>query len=299
MSVVMPALDEEETVGAAVASVLPLTDGPVPLVDELIVMDSGSTDRTVERAAEAGARVVPATDVLPELPPITGKGEVMWRSLAVTTGDIVCYVDSDIIGDSSNTVCALLGPLLIDRSIGLVKGFSDAARSEIGQVDIGGGPLTELLTRPLLAALRPDLTTVIRPLTGQFAATRALLESVPFAVGYGVDIGLLLDAHAALGLDGLAQASVGSWKNRPRPVEHHQAMSHQILAAVLRRSGISAGDGAFLRFVKGHDGAWASRSSQVEIIDRPPMCQVERRGAVQADLMWSGAPCQTVDAVLR
>ncbi len=123
VSVVLPALDEEATVGAIVAAIVPLTRGPAPLVDELVVMDSGSADRTTTVAAAAGARVVLRTDVVAHLPPVPGKGEVLWRSLAATTGDIICYLDSDLVDFDPAFVPALLGPLLTEPHVGLVKGF--------------------------------------------------------------------------------------------------------------------------------------------------------------------------------
>lgn len=217
VAVVLPALNEQATVGAIVTAILPLTLGRTPLVDELVVMDSGSTDRTIEVAAAAGARVVRRTDVLPELEPLPGKGEVLWRSLAATTGDIVCYLDSDLVDFDPAFVPSLLGPLLTERGVGLVKGFyRRPLRLETAQVDTGGGRVTELLVRPLLAALRPEVAGIVQPLGGEYAGTRDLLESVPFAAGYGVEIGLLLDTVDRLGLDGLAQVNLGVRKHRNR-----------------------------------------------------------------------------------
>ena len=277
VSVVLPALDEEATVGPIVAAILPFTLGPDPLVDELVVMDSGSTDRTIEVATAAGARVVRRTDVVTELEPLPGKGEVLWRSLAATTGDVVCYLDSDLIDFDPAFVPALLGPLLAEEGVGLVKGFyRRPLRLETSEVDTGGGRVTELLVRPLLAALRPELAGVVQPLGGEYAGTRELLESLPFAAGYGVEIGLLLDTHAARGLDAIAQVNLGVRKHRNRSLLQLGVMARQILAAALSRCGIEDAGGALTQFVQ-VGGEWLPSSTAVVVADRPPMQQVRKR----------------------
>ncbi len=285
ISVVLPALDEEETVGAIVAAIVPLTTGPEPLVDELVVVDSGSTDRTVERAAAAGARVVLRTDVLADLDPIPGKGEVLWRSLAATTRDLRVYLDSDLVDFDPGFVPALLGPLLTVPGVELVKGFYRRPlrleTSDAEALDSGGGRVTELLARPLLAALRPELSGIVQPLGGEYAGTRELLESVPFAAGYGVEIGLLLDAHARLGLAGLAQVNLGVRKHRNRSLLQLGAMARQILAAALARCAADAGcaldSGADLvQFVQ-VGGEWLPSSTCLQVGERPPMRDVLAR----------------------
>ncbi|GAA1288154.1 glucosyl-3-phosphoglycerate synthase [Pseudonocardia aurantiaca] len=274
VSVVLPALDEEATVGAIVTAILPLTLGPAPLVDELVVVDSGSTDRTVEVATAAGAKVVHRTDVLPELEPVPGKGEVLWRSLAATTGDIICFLDSDLVDFDPGFVPALLGPLLTEPQVELVKGFyRRPLRLETKETDTGGGRVTELLVRPLLAALRPELAAVVQPLGGEYAATRRLLESVPFAAGYGVEIGLLLDTYAKLGLEGLAQVNLGVRKHRNRSLLQLGVMARQILAAALARSDVPDARGALTQFLQ-VDGEWLPTSTSVNMSERPPMCEV-------------------------
>jgi glucosyl-3-phosphoglycerate synthase len=274
VSVVLPALDEEATVGAIVAAIVSLTTGPAPLVDELVVMDSGSTDRTVEVAAAAGARVVLRTDVVPELEPRPGKGEVLWRSLAATSGDVICYLDSDLVDFDPGFVPALLGPLLVERGVGLVKGFyRRPLRLETTQADTGGGRVTELLVRPLLAALRPELAGIVQPLGGEYAGTRSLLESVPFAAGYGVEIGLLLDTFSSLGLEAIAQVNLGVRKHRNRSLVQLGVMARQILAAALGRLGVSDAGGPLVQFLQ-VDGEWLPNSTAVAVADRPPMREV-------------------------
>jgi glucosyl-3-phosphoglycerate synthase len=279
VAVVLPALDEEATVGAIVAAVLPLTRGPQPLVDELVVVDSGSTDGTVAVAAAAGARVVRRDEVLTDLEPVPGKGEVLWRSLAATTSEIVCFLDSDLVDFDPGFVPALLGPLLTEPGVELVKGFyRRPLRLETAEADTGGGRVTELLVRPLLAALRPELAGVVQPLGGEYAGTRALLESLPFAAGYGVEIGLLLDTHAARGLDALGQANLGVRKHRNRSLLQLGAMARQILAAVLDRCATPAGaipdaGGPLVQFVA-LDGEWLPVVTPVQVVQRPPMREV-------------------------
>jgi len=264
VSVVLPALDEEATVGRVVASVRPLLGS---LVDELVVVDSGSTDRTIMVAAAAGARVVRRTDVLADLEPLPGKGEVLWRSLAATTGDLLVFIDSDLVDPDPGFVPALLGPLLTEPDVQLVKAFY---RRPFGDEGSGGGRVTELMARPLLSALRPELSGVIQPLAGEYAGTRALLESVPFAAGYGVEIGLLLDAYAMLGLAGLAQVNLGVREHRNRPLAELGQMARQILTTTLARCGIEPAPGGLTQFLQ-VAGEWLPDTTNVPATDRPPM----------------------------
>jgi glucosyl-3-phosphoglycerate synthase len=268
VSVVLPALDEEATVGAVVASIRPLVG---TLVDELVVLDSGSTDRTAEVAAAAGARVVGRTDVLSELEPLPGKGEVLWRSLAATTGDLLVFVDSDLVDPSPDFVPTLLGPLLLEPDVALVKGFYRRPLTGEDAAGSGGGRVTELMARPLLSALRPELSGVIQPLSGEYAGTRALLEAVPFAAGYGVEIGLLLDAHSIVGLAGIAQVNLGVRRHRNQPLAALGLMARQILGTALARCGLLAdGAGELTQFVQ-VAGEWLPDTAGVEVTDRPPM----------------------------
>ncbi|MFN2495957.1 MAG: glucosyl-3-phosphoglycerate synthase [Pseudonocardiaceae bacterium] len=274
VSVVLPALNEEATVGAVVGELRPLLGG---LIDELVVMDSGSTDRTVAVARAAGARVVHRTDVLPELEPWPGKGEVLWRSLAATSGDLLVFIDSDLVDFDAGFVPALLGPLLCYRRIAppvqLVKGFyRRPLRMESVEVGTGGGRVTELLARPLLNALRPELAGVVQPLGGEYAASRAFLESVPFAAGYGVEIGLLLDGHTRYGLDGLAQVNLGVRKHRNRSLLELGVMSRQILGAALPRCGVAEvpGSEGITQFMQ-LGTRFMPTESGVLVADRPPM----------------------------
>ncbi|XVS65307.1 glucosyl-3-phosphoglycerate synthase [Actinosynnema sp. CA-299493] len=270
VSVVLPALDEEATVADVVSVVRPLLG---TLVDELVVVDSGSTDDTAARAAAAGARVVHRTDVLPDLPPRPGKGEVLWRSLAATTGDLVVFLDSDLVDPDPDFVPALLGPLLTRAGVHLVKGFY---RRPLRLESTGGGRVTELAARPLLNALRPELAGVVQPLGGEYAGTREFLESVPFAPGYGVEIGLLLDAHTRYGLAGIAQVNLGVRKHRNRDLRQLGPMAAQIAVTALRRCGVPVASSTLTQFVP-FDGEWLPSPVDVPAEDRPAMRSVFQR----------------------
>lgn len=273
VSVVLPALDEVGTVGALVEGVLPLTRGDSPLVDELIVLDSGSTDATREVAAQAGARVVCREDVLPGTEIRPGKGEVLWRSLAATTGDLVVFMDSDLVDvDPGFLVPALLEPLLERPEVRLVKGFyRRPLRLGSTEAETGGGRVTELLVRPLIAALQPKLGRVVQPLGGEYAASRELLESLPFAAGYGVEIGLLIDTVHGHGLDAIAQVNLGVRKHRNRSLLELGVMSRQILAAVLQRTDAGLDGGAPITQFHQRTGGWFPVDHHVEVRERLPM----------------------------
>jgi glucosyl-3-phosphoglycerate synthase len=268
VSVVLPALNEEATVAEVIASIMPLRG---TLVDELVLLDSGSTDRTAERAAAAGATVISREQAVPELAPMPGKGEVLWRSLAVTSGDLIAFVDSDLIDPDPMFVPKLLGPLLTADGVHLVKGYYRRPLSQGGAVDAnGGGRVTELVARPLLAALCPELCSVLQPLGGEYAGTRELLTSVPFAPGYGVEIGLLLDTYDLHGLGAIAQVNLGVRKHRNRPLSDLGVMSRQIVGTMLGRCGVKDSGAPLLQFSL--DGAdFVPVDTDITLTDRPAM----------------------------
>jgi glucosyl-3-phosphoglycerate synthase len=277
ISVVLPALNEEETIESVIESISPLVDG---LVDELIVLDSGSTDDTEIRAVAAGARVVSREQALPEVPIRPGKGEALWRSLAATCGDIVVFVDSDLINPHPMFVPWLVGPLLTGDGVHLVKSFyRRPLNAAAGAGDTGGGRVTELVARPLLAALRPELGSMLQPLGGEYAATRELLTSVPFAPGYGVEIGLLVDTFDRLGLDAIAQVNLGVRAHRNRPLAELGAMSRQVIATLLSRCGIPDSGVGLTQFVADGPGGYgySQHTSPVSLADRPPMQAIRPR----------------------
>jgi glucosyl-3-phosphoglycerate synthase len=271
VSVVLPALDEEETIESVIDSISPLVDG---LVDELIVLDSGSTDDTEFRAIAAGARVVSRERALPEVPVRPGKGEALWRSLAATRGDIVVFVDSDLIDPHPMFVPWLVAPLLTCNGVHLVKSFY---RRPLGPGATGGGRVTELVARPLLAALRPELGCILQPLGGEYAASRELLTSLPFAPGYGVEIGLLVDTFDRLGPDAIAQVNLGVRAHRNRPLPELGTMSRQVIATLLSRCGIPDSGVGLTQFVADNSFGYTAHTSPVSLVDRPPMNGLMRR----------------------
>ncbi|MEV5845901.1 glucosyl-3-phosphoglycerate synthase [Streptomyces sp. NPDC048179] len=271
VSVVLPALNEEETVGDIVAVIRHDLMQQAPLVDEIVVVDSGSTDRTAEVAAAAGARVVHRDTILPRIPAVPGKGEVLWRSLLVTTGDIVCFIDADLRDFSSDFVSGIVGPLLTDPGVDLVKAMYDRPLAgAAGQ----GGRVTELMARPLLNMHWPQLAGFVQPLGGEYAARRSLLEQLPFPVGYGVELGMLVDALHLVGLDALAQVDVGVRKHRHQDGQALGRMS----AAIYRTAQLRLARGHLIRpsltqFERGEDG-FEPRTYSVDTEERPPMAEI-------------------------
>ncbi|ATD71657.1 MULTISPECIES: glucosyl-3-phosphoglycerate synthase [Gordonia] len=277
VSVVLPALNEEETVADVIATIMPLYG---TLVDELIVLDSGSTDATAERALAAGAQVITREEAVPELEPVKGKGEVLWRSIAATTGDIIAFVDSDLIDPDPMFVPKMLGPLLVNPEIHLVKGYYRRPLRTGGTQDAnGGGRVTELVARPLLASQKPDLTAVLQPLGGEYAGTREMLSSVPFAPGYGVEIGLLIDTYDRYGLAGIGQVNLGVRTHRNRPLIELGVMSRQIVGTLMRRCGIEDSGVGLTQFTAEPDGSFTPHTTEVYLEDRPPMNTLRSMGS--------------------
>lgn len=276
VSVVLPALNEEETVGDIVSVIRRDLMARAPLVDELVVVDSGSTDRTSAVAAAAGARVVHRDAILPRIPAVPGKGEVLWRSLLVTRGDVVCFVDADLREFSADFVTGIVGPLLTDPEVQLVKAMYDRP---LGTAAGQGGRVTELMARPLLNMHWPQLAGFVQPLGGEYAARRSLLEQLPFPVGYGVELGMLVDALHLVGLDALAQVDVGERLHRHQDGQALGRMS----AAIYRTAQLRLARGHLLRpsltqFERGADG-FEPRTYSVDTEERPPMTEIAEYAA--------------------
>ncbi|WP_439378564.1 glucosyl-3-phosphoglycerate synthase [Amycolatopsis lexingtonensis] len=230
VSVVIPARNEEATVGAIVAAIREELLGL--LVDEILVVDSHSTDATAEVAAAAGADVVAQDAVFPDLGGLPGKGEALWKGVAATTGDLVVFVDGDLHDFTTDYVTGLLGPLLVDPSVAYVKGFY---HRPLGTEADGGGRVTELVARPLLNMFWPELAGFVQPLAGEYAGRREVLESIPFVANYGVEIGHLIDLLELRGLDALAQVDLGHRAHRHQSTQALGRMSGQIMQTLFDR----------------------------------------------------------------
>jgi glucosyl-3-phosphoglycerate synthase len=276
VSVVLPALNEEQTVGAIVSAIITQLAGP-GLVDEVVVADSGSTDATVEVARAAGARIVHREDVLASIPPLPGKGEVLWRSLAATDGDLICFVDADLKQFSPAVVRGVLGPLLDDPAVHLVKAAYDRPLADGTTVHpAGGGRVTELVARPLLNLYWPQLAGFVQPLGGEYAGRRDLLESLPFPCGYGVEFGLLVDAYTALGLNALAQVDAGERHHRHQNEHALGRMAAEVLqVAQARLGGPPPVATELTQFIRSGVG-FAPTTRDMAVIERPPLRSLRR-----------------------
>ena len=278
VSVVIPARDEEATVGGVVGAIAGAFL-PCGLVDELVVMDSDSTDRTAEVATAAGATVHRSRDVAAGLGAYPGKGEALWKSLLVTTGDILVFVDADLTRWGTHFVTGLLGPLLdpAERTL-LVKACYDRA------VDgpVGGGRVTELVARPLLNLWWPELALVAQPLAGEWAASRSLLETLPIPVGYGVELAVLIDTAQRNGTGAIAQVDLGERAHRNQPDADLAVMAAELLLVAERRrvpsadvacpgAGEQRPAGTGLRQFIREDGALRARLRAVPCAERPPV----------------------------
>lgn len=284
ISVVLPARNEEETVGEIVAAVRRDLMEAAPLVDELVVIDSRSVDDTAAQAVRAGAKVFAQDEILPEMhdPRCDGKGEALWKSLAVTTGDLVVFVDADLREFRTSFVTGLLGPLLADPSVAYVKACYD--RPLLGALEpdaaTGGGRVTELVARPLLNLHWPLLAGFVQPLAGEYAGRRAVLERVPFVTGYGVELGLLIDLLHLVGLDALAQVDLGRRVHSHQSTEALGGMAGQIMHtawARLERQDkvipLHTPSAELVQFERG-TGGHQPITRNVGVAERPPMVGV-------------------------
>lgn len=266
VSVCIPARDEALTVGPIVAALRTELVDRAPLVEEVLVVDDGSEDATVTVAAEAGATVVAAADVLPGCGVGGGKGEALWKALGAAKGDVLAFCDADLRAFDPALVVGVLGPLLTDDTVAFVKGsYHRPFAGVLGE----GGRVTELVARPVLAMFFPHLVGVHQPLAGEFAGRRDVLEQVPFVQGYGVDLALLIDIAGRWGVEAIAQVELGVRTHRNRSLQELGGQAAAVLATALGRAGIpGAADNQVVLRRPGFDPV------TIDTGERPPIASV-------------------------
>jgi glucosyl-3-phosphoglycerate synthase len=234
ISVCLPARECAATVAQVVGALVPLQQAGA--IDEVVVIDAGSRDGTAALAQDAGARVYQEAELLPEFGPVQGKGDAMWRALSVLAGELVCFLDADTHDLSAHFATGILGPLVCEPGVSFVKGFYRRPFEHEGiSLPEGGGRVNHLVARPALALFYPELAGVRQPLAGEVAARRELLEMLPFTTGYGVEIGMLLDAWDLLGGEGVAQVDLDVHSNTHQPLSSLSSMAQTVLAAIAVR----------------------------------------------------------------
>jgi len=299
VSLVLPTLDEEETIGPIVRRAIRELMGRVPLVDEILVIDSQSTDRTREIAEAEGARVVQHPDVLARYGSFRGKGEALWKSVFETSGDIIVWADTDVRNWHPRMVYGTIGPLLHEPRLQYVKGYYQRPIVSDGVLkEGGGGRVTELVARPLINLFFPELSGLIQPLAGEYAGRRALLETIPFFTGYAVEIGHLIDAAERVGIEGLGQVDLERRVHRNQELEGLSRMSFVILQAVMKRLEerrkvrLFAEMGSTMKLPRSGRGRLALEVIELADQERPPMIRIpeylERRRALGLSDAGSG-----------
>ncbi|HSG42679.1 MAG TPA: glucosyl-3-phosphoglycerate synthase [Anaerolineales bacterium] len=281
ISLALPALNEEETVGKVITTIQKNLMKEVPLIDEIVLMDSNSTDRTRQIAKELGVEVHIHQHTLPEMGSRPGKGEALWKSLLVTKGDIIAWIDTDIVNIHPRFVYGIIGPLLLNSNIQLVKGFYRRPLKVGDKVQAGGGGrVTELTARPLLNLFYPELSGVVQPLSGEYAGRREALERSTFFSGYGVETGLVIDIFEQFGLSAIAQVDLLQRIHHNQELEALGKMSFAIIQAVLRkleprfeRSFIEEINRT-MKLIKYNKGGYHLELEEVAERERPPMITI-------------------------
>jgi glucosyl-3-phosphoglycerate synthase len=294
VSLVLPTLNEEETIGVIVARVRRDLMERHQVVDELLVIDSDSTDGTRAAAEAEGARVVIHSQVLPEYGTFRGKGEALWKSLYETWGDIVVWADTDVRNWHPRMVYGTVGPLIADERLQYVKGYYRRPIVEGGVLkEGGGGRVTELVARPFINLFFPELSGLIQPLSGEYAGRRSLLETIPFFTSYAVEMGHLLDVSERVGLEGLGQVDLERRIHRNQDIEGLSRMSFVIMQAMAKRleerrkASIFAETGSTMKLPRSGHGRLGLEVIELADRERPPMIRIpeyleKRRAAGEA-----------------
>lgn len=281
ISLCIPTLNEERTIGKEVVIFKSELMNRYPLIDEIAIIDSGSKDRTLEVASSFGADTYLAEDILPEEGAMRGKGENLWKAIYQLKGDIIVYIDADIKNIHPRFVYGLIGPLIQRPEVSYVKAFYDRPLAFSGSVrPSGGGRVTEILTRPLFSLFFPELTAIIQPLSGEYAVRRNVLESIPFPVGYGVETSHLLDVYRTFGMEAFAQTDLDQRVHRNQETRALGKMSFGILQTFLKRLqsyGTINTDQEIqtvLRQFQAHDDVYETVEHDIPEFERPPMISV-------------------------
>jgi glucosyl-3-phosphoglycerate synthase len=282
ISLCLPTLNEEKTIAKEIIIMKSELMTRYPLVDELIVIDSGSTDNTVDIAGSFGADVHIANEILPDLEQFRGKGENLWKALYISKGDIIIYIDADIKNIHHRFAYGLIGPLLLDDRIKYTKAFYDRPIS-VGKNKIrptGGGRVTELVIRPLFSLFFPELTQIIQPLSGEYAGYREIFENIPFPIGYGVETSMILDIYDKWGLDVIAQVDLDRRIHRNQDTKALGRMAFAILKTFInrqKRSGlIDLKEDLFDEIIQYNlvDNQYQPEALQIKGLERPPMITI-------------------------
>jgi glucosyl-3-phosphoglycerate synthase len=275
-SLVVPARNEAATVGEVVGRVREALMDTAKLLDEIVVIDSDSTDETHSVATAAGAVVHRSREIRPDLGSHRGKGEAMWKSLFVTRGDLIVFMDADLLDWDTHFVRGLLGPLL-STDAALVKGFYERPLQQGSPQESAydGGRVTELVARPLIALDWPELAWLLQPLAGEWSVRRDLFERLRVPVGYAVELAALIDTHRLLGPDAIAQVDLGRRAHRHQALRDLGAMAVQILAASQRRRADDVeASTALLQQHQQKDGELSTVTREIDLLERPPAVDV-------------------------
>lgn len=282
ISLALPALNEEETVGKVIRTIKTALMDKVPLLDEIVLMDSNSNDRTREIAMNLGIPVYIHQELLPEYGARAGKGEALWKSLLVTKGDILIWIDSDIVNIHPRFVYGVLGPLLMNEKIQFVKGFYQRPLRTGRRVQsTGGGRVTELTARPLLNLFYPELSGIIQPLSGEYGGRRKALERLTFFSGYGVETGLLIDVFEKFGLNAIAQVDLLERIHHNQPLQALSKMSFLIMQTVLRKLETRFNRAMLeevnktMKIIRYQNGSYYLDVQELPELERPPMIEIK------------------------
>ena len=281
ISLCLPTLNEEKTIGKEIVMFKSELMDRYPLLDEIAVIDSGSTDATREISSTFGADVYLSSEILPQYGEKKGKGENLWKAVYELTGDIIVYVDADIKNIHPRFAYGLVAPLIYRPEVHYVKAFYDRPLAfSQGIRPSGGGRVTEILTRPLFSLFFPELTGLVQPLSGEYAVRREVLEAIPFPIGYGVETSHLIDVYEKWGIEAIAQVDLDQRVHRNQETRDLGKMAFGILRAFLYRAEALGVIGTLpelsteLKQFQAHDEEFEQVTHTIVEEERPPMIEL-------------------------